>query len=120
MDPSPLQPEARPARREPPACCRSGTGLWWHTRDEIRSAHAYGLTRIFKDSWLQATDVRVKRLSDEIADVHAALFRHLAALLGVLTAILRLPAQALGFAALLLRQEFICRQVYSWSRSTSP
>jgi uncharacterized protein (TIGR02246 family) len=22
------------------------TGLWWHTRDEIRSAHAYGLTRI--------------------------------------------------------------------------
>jgi hypothetical protein len=47
------------------------TGLWWHTRDEIRSAHAYGLTRIFKDSSLQATDVRVKRLSDEIAVVHA-------------------------------------------------
>lgn len=47
------------------------TGLWWHTRDEIRSVHAYGLTRIFKDSWLRATDVRVKRLSDEIAVVHA-------------------------------------------------
>jgi uncharacterized protein (TIGR02246 family) len=43
------------------------TGLWWHTREEIRSAHAFGLTRIFKDSWLRATDVRVKRLSDEIA-----------------------------------------------------
>jgi uncharacterized protein (TIGR02246 family) len=47
------------------------TGLWWHTRDEIRSAHAYGLTRIFKDSWLRATDIRVKLLSDEIAVVHA-------------------------------------------------
>ena len=47
------------------------TGLWWHTRDEIRSAHAYGLTRIFKDSRLRATDVRVKRLSEEIAVVHA-------------------------------------------------
>ena len=47
------------------------TGLWWHTRDEIRSAHAYGLTRIFKDSRLRATDVRVKRLSAEIAVVHA-------------------------------------------------
>jgi len=47
------------------------TGLWWHTREEIRKAHAYGLTRIFKDSVLTATDVRVKRLSDEIAIVHA-------------------------------------------------
>ncbi len=47
------------------------TGLWWHTRDEIRSAQAYGLTRILNDSSLQATDVRVKRLSDEIAVVHA-------------------------------------------------
>src|SRR5512145_739835 len=46
-------------------------GLWWHTRDEIRRAHAYGLSRIFKDSRLHATDVRVKRLSDEIAVVHA-------------------------------------------------
>ena len=26
------------------------TGLWWHTREEIRKAHAYGLTRIFKES----------------------------------------------------------------------
>jgi uncharacterized protein (TIGR02246 family) len=31
------------------------TGLWWHTRNKIRSAHAYGLTRIFKDSSLQAS-----------------------------------------------------------------
>jgi uncharacterized protein (TIGR02246 family) len=47
------------------------TGLWWHTREEIRKAHAYGLTRIFKESVLTATDVRVKWLSDEIAVVHA-------------------------------------------------
>jgi uncharacterized protein (TIGR02246 family) len=47
------------------------TGLWWHTRDEIGSAHAYGFTHIFKDSALHATDVRVKRLSDAIAVVHA-------------------------------------------------
>jgi uncharacterized protein (TIGR02246 family) len=40
-------------------------GLWLHTRDQTRSAHAYGLTRIFNDSSLQAIDVRVKRLSDE-------------------------------------------------------
>jgi uncharacterized protein (TIGR02246 family) len=30
------------------------TGLWWPTRDQIRSAHAYGLTRIFNDSSLQS------------------------------------------------------------------
>jgi uncharacterized protein (TIGR02246 family) len=47
------------------------TGLWWHTREEIRKAHAYGLTRIFKESVLKATDVRVKWLSDGIAVVHA-------------------------------------------------
>jgi len=47
------------------------TGLWWHTREEIRKAHAYGLTRVFKESVLTATDVRVKWLSDGIAVVHA-------------------------------------------------
>ena len=47
------------------------TGLWWHTREEIRKAHAYGLNRIFKESLPTATDVRVKWLSDEIAVVHA-------------------------------------------------
>lgn len=47
------------------------TGLWWHTREEIRKAHAYGLTQIFQNSFLQVTDVRVKRLSDEVAVVHS-------------------------------------------------
>jgi uncharacterized protein (TIGR02246 family) len=53
------------------AMSRTSGRAAWHTRDEIRSAHAYGLTRIFRDSSLQATDVRVKRLSDEIALIHA-------------------------------------------------
>jgi hypothetical protein len=53
------------------AMSRTSGRAAWHTRDEIRSAHAYGLIRIFRDSSLQATDVRVKRLSDEIAVIHA-------------------------------------------------
>ncbi|HLU99968.1 MAG TPA: SgcJ/EcaC family oxidoreductase [Acidobacteriota bacterium] len=49
------------------------TGLWWHTREEIRKAHAYGLTRIFNESFLQTIDIRIKRLSDETAVVHACM-----------------------------------------------
>jgi uncharacterized protein (TIGR02246 family) len=47
------------------------TGLWWHNRESIRKAHAYGLERIFNQSLLQLTTVKVKWLSDEIAVVHA-------------------------------------------------
>jgi uncharacterized protein (TIGR02246 family) len=46
-------------------------GLWWHTRDAIRRAHAYGLTTIFNQSTARLGVVRVKRLSDDIAVVHA-------------------------------------------------
>jgi uncharacterized protein (TIGR02246 family) len=46
-------------------------GLWWHDRESIRKAHAYGLTRIFNRSTLRLGTVRVKRLSDDIAVVHA-------------------------------------------------
>ncbi len=46
------------------------TGLWWHDREAIRKAHAYGLATIFKDSTLRAGAVRVKMLSEEIAVVH--------------------------------------------------
>lgn len=46
-------------------------GLWWHDREAIRKAHAYGLTRIFSDSTLRVGIVRVKPLSDTIAVVHA-------------------------------------------------
>jgi uncharacterized protein (TIGR02246 family) len=47
------------------------TGLWWHDRDSIRDAHAYGLTRIFGDSTLRLGATRVKWLSEDIAVVHA-------------------------------------------------
>ncbi len=46
-------------------------GLWWHDREAIRKAHAYGLERIFAHSTLRLSEVRVKSLSDDIAVVHA-------------------------------------------------
>lgn len=47
------------------------TGLWWHNRTSIRRAHAYGLERIFNSSTLVPVIVRVKRLADDVAVVHA-------------------------------------------------
>lgn len=47
------------------------TGLWWHDRDSIRTAHAYGLDRIFNKSTLSIDEIRVKQLSDDLAVVHA-------------------------------------------------
>ena len=47
------------------------TGLWWHDRDAIRRAHAYGLERIFNDSTLSIAESRVRTLSDDVAVVHA-------------------------------------------------
>ena len=47
------------------------TGLWWHDRDAIRTAHAYGLDRIFNKSTLSINEIRVKQLSDGLAVVHA-------------------------------------------------
>lgn len=46
-------------------------GLWWHDREAIRRAHAYGLTRIFDRSTLRLGAVRVRPLADDIAVVHA-------------------------------------------------
>ena len=46
-------------------------GLWWHDREAIRKAHAYGLERIFNRSTLRLGITRVKRLSDDVAVVHA-------------------------------------------------
>jgi uncharacterized protein (TIGR02246 family) len=47
------------------------TGLWWHDRDSIRTAHAYGLDRIFSKSTLSIDEVRVKQLSEDLAVVYA-------------------------------------------------
>ena len=46
-------------------------GLWWRDRESIRKAHAYGLSRIFSRSTLRLSRIEVKRLSEEIAVVHA-------------------------------------------------
>lgn len=45
-------------------------GLWWHNRDDIRQAHAYGFEKIFGDSDLAIRDLKVKELSKEVAVVH--------------------------------------------------
>lgn len=47
------------------------TGLWWHDRQAIQKAHAYGFARIFSQSTLDLVQVKVKALSDDIAVVHA-------------------------------------------------
>lgn len=49
----------------------SVTGLCWHDRESIRKAHAYGLERIFNTSILAIDETKVKRLSPDIAVVHA-------------------------------------------------
>lgn len=43
------------------------TGLWWHDRESVRKAHAYGLAHIFSESTLSIGTMRTKRLSDDIA-----------------------------------------------------
>ncbi|GAB3165459.1 YybH family protein [Telluribacter humicola] len=47
------------------------TGLWWHTREDIEKAHAYGLGTIFNKSKLRLLFTRVKYLSEHIAVVQA-------------------------------------------------
>lgn len=46
-------------------------GHWWHDREAIRRAHAYGLARIFDRSTLRVGAVRVKRVTDDVAVVQA-------------------------------------------------
>lgn len=47
------------------------TGLWWHDRNAMRKAHAYGFETIFGASTLRLMEVRVKMLASTIAVVHA-------------------------------------------------
>ena len=46
-------------------------GLWWHDRAAIERAHAYGLEQLFAASTLRLGRVKVKRLRDDVAVVHA-------------------------------------------------
>lgn len=47
------------------------TGRWWHDREAIPAAHAYGLARIFDRSTLRLTSVAVTRLTEDVAVMHA-------------------------------------------------
>ena len=66
-------PDALASLFDPDAEFVNVTGLWWHDRASIRDAHAYGLARIFNDSTLAVNDLRLKRLSDDVVVVHAAI-----------------------------------------------
>ena len=47
------------------------TGLCWHDRQSIRTAHAHRLARVFDTSTLATGETKVKLLSPEVAVVHA-------------------------------------------------
>ncbi|WP_312856784.1 SgcJ/EcaC family oxidoreductase [Arthrobacter mobilis] len=46
-------------------------GLWWRSRERIRRAHAEGFRRIFAGARMTLGRVRVRRLGDRAAVVHA-------------------------------------------------
>jgi len=46
-------------------------GLWWHDRENIRSAHAFGFTTIFPDSMITMGEPRVRHLGESAAVVHS-------------------------------------------------
>lgn len=56
---------------EPDAEFVNVVGLWWHSRDAIERAHAYGLARLFPGSALRVTATRTKMLTEAVAVVHA-------------------------------------------------
>jgi uncharacterized protein (TIGR02246 family) len=45
-------------------------GLWWHNRQDIERAHAYGLSRIFQHSTLRPGGVKTRLLGSDHAVVH--------------------------------------------------
>ncbi len=63
--------DALAALFEPDAEFVNVVGLWWHDREAIRRAHAYGLAVIFPDSTLAVVRTRAKALAEGVAVVHA-------------------------------------------------
>ncbi|AZQ76270.1 SgcJ/EcaC family oxidoreductase [Flaviflexus ciconiae] len=45
------------------------TGLWWNTREKIKTAHAYGFEKIFGQSSMRVGRTTVKTLGDDHAVV---------------------------------------------------
>ena len=46
-------------------------GLWWHDRDRIREAHAFGFSTIFPNSTITMGSPRVRLLGEHAATVHS-------------------------------------------------
>lgn len=46
-------------------------GLWWHDRENIRGAHAFGFTTIFPESIITMSEPRVRYIGDAAATVHS-------------------------------------------------
>src|SRR5699024_12302041 len=44
-------------------------GLWWHDRESIRAAHAFGLAKIFPGSTMTMATPRVRRVGTDAAVV---------------------------------------------------
>ena len=66
-------PDALAALFEADAEFVNVVGLWWHSREAIRRAHAYGLAEIFLDSTLAVVRTRETPLADGVALVHAVM-----------------------------------------------
>lgn len=47
------------------------TGKWWDNKEDILKAHDFGLRVIFKNSKFEIVNVKEKKLSDDIAVIHA-------------------------------------------------
>ncbi|GAB5535219.1 MAG: SgcJ/EcaC family oxidoreductase [Rubricoccaceae bacterium] len=56
---------------EPNAEFVNVVGLWWHNREAIRKAHAYGLEVIFPDSTLRVIRTREKPLAPDVVLIQA-------------------------------------------------
>lgn len=46
-------------------------GLWWHDRERIRQAHAFGFEKIFPGSIISMDEPRVRRIGEDAAVVHS-------------------------------------------------
>ena len=64
------KPDALAALFEEDAEFVNVVGLWWHNKEDIKKAHAYGLKTIFNTSHLEIRQIKTKMLSLEIAVVH--------------------------------------------------
>jgi len=46
-------------------------GLWWHDKDNIRGAHAFGFAKLFPDSQMAMETPRVRRIGTDAALVQS-------------------------------------------------